>query len=595
VAVLATNPEISLANDAERREFLRSWTRNTDALRGWFSEEEIARLEAARQAVQIERSTVAYCVYENPFAKSGGIFAVADNYAAALGANGQQVLLLSPLHRNLKTAPGDAHIRWVSRCQVLFGGEWVPVDIFEHVRNDCRWILFSADGFFEAAGGESRTDPYVYADPGALLTDSLFASAVVPEALASLELTYDVVVHAQDWEFAPVALTVKQALLNGRLQSAVVVLTSHNPYDRGLSPEDLSRITDRNSHGSGPSETVYQQMIPLTDAPLSTVSRNFARELTSDPLQTEHFASHLQSTFNRHGVIGVDNGLFGRPQPAFSDAAIRDGQNSRPDTILAEKDKRRDRMLEVLANYQDPRILGGLDGGDGRSLAELPPEIPVFLMFGRLDPGQKGFDVFARAIEALPPRRARFILTPIVGGTLEAYQKDLEQLAASRPGDVVVYPFRMEQGYLETIAGATYAVMPSLYEPFGGATEPYLQGTPVVARATGGLVQQVIDVDVDPLRGTGLLYREGSAADGTAWRTVQQAAGPAERMAVPAYGNMVAALSAALARAGSIYQLQKPTYGRLLSNLFERACAFSWKRAVREYGELYDLARRSSQ
>ena len=72
----------------------------------------------------------------------------------------------------------------------------------------------------------------------------------------------------------------------------------------------------------------------------------------------------------------------------------------------------------------------------------------------------------------------------------------------------MIYPFRMEAGYQELMAGATYVVMPSLYEPFGAATEPYLAGTPVVARATGGLTDQVTDIAANPDRATGFLYRE---------------------------------------------------------------------------------------
>ena len=56
---------------------------------------------------------------------------------------------------------------------------------------------------------------------------------------------------------------------------------------------------------------------------------------------------------------------------------------------------------------------------------------------------------------------------------------------------------------MEAQAGATFAVMPSFYEPFGAATEAYLAGTPVIARATGGLTGQVVDHDEDKARATG--------------------------------------------------------------------------------------------
>ena len=66
-------------------------------------------------------------------------------------------------------------------------------------------------------------------------------------------------------------------------------------------------------------------------------------------------------------------------------------------------------MLEVIDGYtNDPRVIGRI----GPEEQQLPKKMPVILMFGRMDPGQKGFDVLARAIEALPRGLARFVLTP---------------------------------------------------------------------------------------------------------------------------------------------------------------------------------------
>jgi glycosyltransferase involved in cell wall biosynthesis len=338
-----------------------------------------------------------------------------------------------------------------------------------------------------------------------------------------------------------------------------------------------------------PLHTVYQYMLPLTDAPITTVSRTFAQELCRDPLQCEVFADHLQGVFRRHGLRGVDNGLFGEPQPPYPTRDVRAAENGDPSGILQRKLQKRRTMLETIERYRDERIIGHLDGGDGAPLTSLPDDVPVFLMFGRLDPAQKGFDVLCRAIEALPRGRARWMFTPIVSSAApRAFLDDLGQLAADRSGEVVVYPFRMDQGYREAMAGASYAVMPSLYEPFGGATEPYLVGTPVVARATGGLVQQVTDIDTDPQSGTGVLFREHGDASG--WRAVQTAATPAQRMTVPIYGAMVAALAAALTRAADIYRAEPALYGRMLAAGYPMAEQFSWERTATEYQRVYEMA-----
>jgi glycogen synthase len=564
--------------------------RRREALLAFFKHDEISRIEAARARVDAATATIAYCVYENPFARSGGVFAVADNYCALLAARKRQVIAVSPLHQRLQTAPGQTELRHVGQCQVPFAGRTVRVEIAEHLRNGVRWILPWAEGFFLADGGPSRTDPYAYGSPPQLLTDSLFLSAAVPQVLAALDVKKNVIVHAQDWELASTALTVKASVLDGTLSSAAVVLTSHNPYDHALPSNTLRWISPRSYEGLERVYTVYQYMLPLVDAPVTTVSRSFAEELTSDPLQSEVFADHLQGVFRRQGLLGVDNGLFGKLERPFSQRAAKEALDGDPEFILAKKLAKRRAMIKMLGEYRDDRILGHLDGGEGRPLSRLPDDVPIFLMFGRLDPGQKGFDVLCRAIEALPRGRTRLILTPIVSAPPPAFLQDLRQLATARGGEVVVYPFRMAQGYKEAMAGATYAVMPSLYEPFGGATEPYLAGTPVVARATGGLRQQVIDIDANPQHGTGILYHE-EISNGTGdWAAIQAAPTPLERMRVPVYGAMVAALAAALTRAADIYRAEPNIYARMLARGFEQAESYSWDRTAAEYQRVYEMA-----
>ena len=374
------------------------------------------------------------------------------------------------------------------------------------------------------------------------------------------------------------------------LDSAAVVLTSHNPYDHPLEDPNLAAITGRLGVHRWPlgHDTCYQRMIPLTDAPLSTVSPGFAAELTTDPLQTEHFAHHLQQPYRAHGVVGIDNPLFGEAKSPFSTAAMDDYEAGSAQAILSEKSVKRRTMLKVLATYEDDRILGGLDGNDGRSLASLPAQVPVFLMFGRMDPGQKGFDLLARAIEGFRPGEAKFVLTPNVVGDVGPWLDDLRHLAEQRAGDVAVYPFRVEKGYVEAMAGASFAVMPSLYEPFGAATEAYLAGTPVVARATGGLTGQVVDYGEDQLNATGILFREKLPL-GSSWPAIMHAPNPQARVGIPLYAMMAEALYDALQEAAGLWRNSR-AYAGLLANLYPKAVSFSAGRAAAEYRALYDTA-----
>jgi glycosyltransferase involved in cell wall biosynthesis len=330
-------------------------------------------------------------------------------------------------------------------------------------------------------------------------------------------------------------------------------------------------------------------MIPLTDAPLSTVSPGFAAELTGDPLQSDHFATHLQRVYRLQGVVGVDNPLFGAPQSPFSEEAVDAFLAGSPRTLLAEKLAKRRQMLLILDEYEDSRILGGLDGGDGQPLSELPPEVPVFMMFGRLDPGQKGFDLLTRAIEGFRPGEAKFMITPNIVGDVGPWLDDLRQLAERRAGDVAVYPFRVEKGYMEAMAGASFAVMPSLYEPFGAATEAYLAGTPVVARATGGLTGQVIDYNDDPRNSTGILFREKLPL-GASWTAIMNAGAPRDRVSIPLYVTIAEALYDALRAAENLWRTNARAYASMLANLYPKAASFAPGKAAAEYHALYQAA-----
>lgn len=548
-----------------------------------FDEAERSRLQDLRAAVRPDVARIAYCVFENPFARSGGIFAVAENYCRTLEAIGREVVLISPFHSLLETAPAAGDTSTVGdSLAVRFDGKNVETTVLRHQSKGLEWFLVKADGLFTAVG----TDPYRHEGHGRLLYESLFFCKAIPLVLKTIGYDENVIVHLQDWETAAAALTVKEAMLGGTLKSAAIVVTSHNPYDHPLTPEDLAKITAHRFAGPEPLYTVYQHMLPLADAPINTVSEGFAEELVSDPLMTEHFADHLQGVFGAKGLIGIDNGRFGEARPPYAKTVVKEAKRGRVETILKRKATKRAKMLDVLCRYKDDRIIGGLKGHDGAESTDLPDDVPVFFMFGRLDPGQKGFDVFARAIERMPRGVARFVLAPIVAGASEPYVRDLETLARRLEEEVALYPFRMQRGYMETMAGASFAVMPSLYEPFGAATEPYLGGTPVIARATGGLRQQVLDGQ------TGLLFREDSDRIpnlGEQWKRIQGATSPDDRRGIPLYEAVVEGLRAVLEEAVAIHRDEK-RYAGMLTGLFDQACRFSWERAADQYLALYEQA-----
>ena len=155
-------------------------------------------------------------------------------------------------------------------------------------------------------------------------------------------------------------------------------------------------------------------------------------------------------------------------------------------------------------------------------------------------------------------------------------------------------------------------VMGSLYEPFGGATEGYAVGTPVVARATGGLVQQVVPFTGDSCNTavrslshqfygesdapTGFLFHEsGLNAQEIAqgWRDILDCGylpkgdRLKERLAIPLFQSMVYAAEGALNEAIDLYKTDQPEYAEMIYHGFGMLDRFSWDQAVREYQEVF--------
>src|SRR5262249_30249336 len=153
------------------------------------------------------------------------------------------------------------------------------------------------------------------------------AAKAVPVVLAALGLTEDLVIHAHDWTFALVALTVKQELARqgGLLKSAVALLSLHNPFDhvvRTPSENLLAKLAPGtpDGHWVFPFEvrtglrktvpdTVLECAVGLFDAPVALVSLGFAcetagaRQSPRDPIQRYHFAAHLASPLRYQGVV----------------------------------------------------------------------------------------------------------------------------------------------------------------------------------------------------------------------------------------------------------------------------------------------------
>ena len=551
--------------------------------------------------------TAVFVTFESEFAPLGGLAAVMKVLPKRMAlAHKGECLTVTPFFRDItKCHPNLYHqiIPTGIKIQVPFGKKVESCQVFQHQdQHGFKTILLESDNFFNAPcdcgdppGHKTPCNPYLNPkNPGQLLQDALFFCRAVPEALAGLGYTQDIVFYLQDWETAAIALTGKE---NPKILSATYLLTLHNPYDKPLSQAALSKISKKRLRGP----TVLSKMISLLDGPLSTVSENFADELVKDPLHTRVYAPHLQRAFKKRRIIGINNGLFGRMD--FPQATLEAAQQEDFSGIHQEKANRRRDLMVVMKEYQPRQAWGSLNFKqfDG----------PIFLLFGRDDPRQKGYDVAAAAIAKIPKGLAKYVFTPIPGDEGIKGLQFLKKLAKKRPGEVKVFPFRMKKGYLELQRGASFLVMCSLYEPFGGATEGYAVGTPVVARATGGLVQQVspypspcLTPEVKnlalPYHGalgdpSGFLFREPGLKPkdiAAGWRKIVKCGywpggnRVSDREGTVLFDAMVDQAAQALSDAIDMYAQNQREYASMIYNGFKILDRFSWDLSVQGYQSL---------
>ncbi|MDZ7264221.1 MAG: glycogen/starch synthase [candidate division KSB1 bacterium] len=568
---------------------LTNWKKDWTLMSAFFSAEEIEKIKSALQKVKVK--TVVYCSLENRFAKAGGLAAVTMKILPYLKEANRlpQVLLVSPFY---------PHIMDESKLQstglifdVPFAQRQVKVELLAYTfsyqepkAGQVTEYYLKANDFF---GAHNRlNDPYLYYEHDRLRNDeairenALFFCRAVPLAMRALGIDEHLIFHVQDWQTALIGLTAKEAMMEGHLKSCGVVQTLHNAFDAFIPWQLLAEIITPGRSQKFASQyhdglTALQLGLPLMDGPITTVSENFAQEFTTDIMQTAHFAPHLQTIFKRTGVYGINNGMFVNFPPEFSDR-----KNLTLQQIRKIKTEKRTALLTILDEYHPPERFGELTYR-GQSITHLPETIPIFVMSGRLDYNQKGYDIFLQAIERFAQDELKVILTPM---PIKASDLDyFHEVAEKCRGNVTVFPIRMAKGFQELQIGSTFGVMPSLYEPFGAAVEYMVNGTITIARKTGGLADQIDH------RQNGLLFREPPTEYNlTNIKQLTDAADNVHKRKENRWNqSMVDALHEVMQEAIILYQNHRNEYYRQIIMGFKKAKNFNWSTSAQQYFEVY--------
>jgi len=567
---------------------------------------------------------LAVITYETPFAPCGGVAAVVRFLPPALQlASNRATVVVSPYHHLLPRMQALAgRMERLGTVSVRYREQTISVQVLRYL-DQTSWIFLLPDDDRYFAGQRHPYDvfrPDTSIVPGAnpLLRDSLLFGIAAVKALHILAPGDKWTLLLQDWEAATAALP-----LAGRATSHQCWLTLHNSYDCHTDDEDL--LDFGLDPAVRPGRSVLQRVQSVVGSPLLTVSRQFGLELTEDLQQRLVLAPHLQTTFVEKGLSGIDNGPF--VKLAVPADVLQTARAGNLEALHAWKVQRREALGKALQELQR-------DIASGKNLpwgTTEPPwghldrfvqhfqaddGTPWFVMGGRDDSRQKGYDLAAQAAQQYLATggKGRFLFFPMPSDEGHAGLKFLQELAEREPyGErVLIFPFFYPPGYMAAMQGATFGLMPSLYEPFGAANEFYLNGTVGIGRATGGIVQQIVPWKrceshnlfvsrrakawhADSAPPTGLLFREPDLLETAEddWHGINEGAynlqgghpnRVTQRRQFPLFEAMAHALGRALDDASRLYQHERKLYYQmLLAGIDHIQTTFSWERAAQEY------------
>lgn len=434
---------------------------------------------------------IAFITYETPFAPGGGIAAVMSYLPHAVQSQSHiPTYVITPFHFNIdKTSRLESEMDTLGTIEIKFDSKLFKVDI-KIFHKDVNWVFLKPhtkksipNSFFGGENNPYHVPAEDIGDQPRLLRDALFFGKAASAALAKICPICSWTLLMQDWEAATTALFLPQS--QGDLNFTNTYLTLHNSYDSGVNQSTwetagLDNLRDK-------SNTVLECALPLVEDPIFTVSDQFALDLSGEIFLSEIMISHIVEQLSPR-LYGVNNGAFIErqiPEDVFQ-AGI-DGDYS----LLSEwKGKNRTKALKIIEAFSPSKsepIWGNIN-------EFLRGELPWFVMAGRDDSRQKGYELACLAVDKFlnDGGQACFIFFPIPGDEgLEGIQF-IQHLAMMYPAHVLGFPFLFRDGYFPIMQGATYGMMPSYYEPFGMANEFFLNGVSCIGRATGGIIQQIV-------------------------------------------------------------------------------------------------------
>jgi starch synthase len=464
-----------------------------------------------------------------PFAKTGGLADVCGALPLALARLGHRVTIVLPRYRGTNVDGSGA-----TPVDVPLGMNHYPVRFIEHPLADgVTAVLVDAPGLYDRDG--------LYGDASGEFSDNAFRFGVLCRGAleyARIRGRRPSVIHAHDWQAAFTSIYARTALHGDPIIGGVrLVLTIHNLAFQGqFDPSELSWIgLGHELYHPGLLEfwgraSSLKAGVVLSDA-ITTVSPTYAREILT-PEYGFGFNGILSD--RAADLVGILNGI---------DVDAWDPKKDRylPTPFdTASLDRKQTVKRALLEHVGLPRDEAGMM----RPLVGIVTRLTT----------QKGCDLMAAAADRLMSTDASWVML----GSGDGWCEDLWRSLAARHRDRVSATIGFDERLSHLIeGGADMFLMPSWYEPCG-LNQMYSQryGTVPIVRATGGLVDSVVDAGESPKTGTGFKFHDYNS-DGLMW---------------------------AVGRALDAFK-DRPRWRGLQRNAMKRD--FSWDVSAREYVKVY--------
>lgn len=413
-----------------------------------------------------------------PLIKTGGLADVSYFLPKAVQKLGQDLRIIMPAYRDAVTR--CTNIKFLDRLSI--DNRQVTLLETQLPNSTVKVWLVDQPEFFDRAG-----NPYCAADgstwPDEVQRFAYFSLVVSTVAMGVESLNWRPdVVHCNDWHtgLVPVYLRHQQ-------QAPAVLFTVHN-----LAYQGLCSYATFVELGLDPAlwhfeALEFHQQLSLIKGGLvfadyvNTVSPSYAEEV-----KTTDFGEGLHGVFRARAdsFCGILNGIDTQEWNPSSDTLI-DTNYDKHSLEIKHKNKTALQRTLNLTPSNKTVLLGWV----GRMVT------------------QKGIDIVLSSLQALLQRNVQLVF---LGSGDKHIEQQLRQCADKYPAKIALLLTYDEQLAHRIIAASDFFLMPSRFEPCG-LTQMYClrYGTIPIARAVGGLIDSIIDLDnqeTNKHSATGILF-----------------------------------------------------------------------------------------